>query len=59
MRSGLGSTKRSTAGRPCAVITEFGYVERFVHRTGHGMGVTTHEPPYLIEGEEQPVVSGT
>ncbi|MFK4070695.1 M24 family metallopeptidase [Streptomyces sp. NPDC029674] len=40
------------------VITEFGYGEHFIHRTGHGIGVTTHEPPYMIEGEEQPLVPG-
>lgn len=36
-----------------AVIAEAGYGERFIHRTGHGIGVTTHEPPYMVEGEEQ------
>ncbi|WP_328526743.1 aminopeptidase P family protein [Kribbella sp. NBC_00359] len=36
-----------------AVITEAGYGEQFIHRTGHGIGVTTHEPPYMVEGEEQ------
>src|SRR6478752_6676326 len=36
-----------------AVITEAGYGEAFIHRTGHGIGVTTHEPPYMVEGEEQ------
>ena len=36
-----------------AVITEAGYGSEFIHRTGHGIGVTTHEPPYLVEGEEQ------
>ncbi|MCP3820861.1 aminopeptidase P family protein [Streptomyces sp. A3M-1-3] len=41
-----------------AVITAAGYGERFIHRTGHGIGVTTHEPPYMIEGEEQPLVPG-
>ncbi|MFJ4915692.1 M24 family metallopeptidase [Streptomyces sp. NPDC088726] len=41
-----------------AVITEFGYGDRFIHRTGHGIGVTTHEPPYMIEGEEQQLVPG-
>jgi D-alanyl-D-alanine dipeptidase len=35
------------------VITEAGYGEQFIHRTGHGIGVTTHEPPYMVEGEEQ------
>ncbi|MDA4846535.1 M24 family metallopeptidase [Hoeflea poritis] len=29
------------------VITEAGYGEYFVHRTGHGMGVEGHEPPYV------------
>jgi len=41
-----------------AHITEAGYGDRFIHRTGHGIGVTTHEPPYMIEGEEQPLVPG-
>jgi len=38
------------------VITDAGYGEQFIHRTGHGIGTTTHEPPYMIEGEEQPLV---
>ncbi|MGV9642600.1 M24 family metallopeptidase [Streptomyces sp. NPDC003514] len=41
-----------------AVIDEAGYGPYFIHRTGHGIGVTTHEPPYMIEGEEQPLVPG-
>ncbi|MET9544580.1 aminopeptidase P family protein [Streptomyces sp. NPDC006627] len=41
-----------------AVITDAGYGAYFIHRTGHGIGVTTHEPPYMIEGEEQPLVPG-
>jgi Xaa-Pro aminopeptidase len=40
------------------VIIDAGYGERFIHRTGHGIGVTTHEPPYLVEGEELPLVPG-
>ncbi|MET8541918.1 aminopeptidase P family protein [Kitasatospora sp. NPDC004799] len=40
------------------VITEGGYGEYFIHRTGHGIGTTTHEPPYLVEGEERPLVPG-
>ncbi len=40
------------------VIEDAGYGEYFVHRTGHGIGVTTHEPPYMIEGEETPLVPG-
>ncbi|WP_318200696.1 aminopeptidase P family protein [Streptomyces sp. SCL15-4] len=41
-----------------AVITDAGYGAYFIHRTGHGIGVTTHEPPYMIEGEERPLVPG-
>ena len=41
-----------------AVITEAGFGDAFSHRTGHGIGVTTHEPPYMVEGEEQPLVPG-
>ncbi|MFF2848344.1 aminopeptidase P family protein [Streptomyces sp. NPDC058001] len=41
-----------------AVIADAGYGDFFIHRTGHGIGVTTHEPPYMIEGEEQPLVPG-
>jgi len=41
-----------------AVITDAGYGEQFIHRTGHGIGTTTHEPPYMVEGETQEVVPG-
>jgi Xaa-Pro aminopeptidase len=41
-----------------AVITEAGYGDQFIHRTGHGIGVTTHEPPYMVEGELQPLRPG-
>ncbi|MFE3094237.1 M24 family metallopeptidase [Streptomyces sp. NPDC059248] len=40
------------------IIEAAGYGDLFIHRTGHGIGVTTHEPPYMIEGEEQPLVPG-
>jgi Xaa-Pro aminopeptidase len=41
-----------------AVIADAGYGERFTHRTGHGIGVTVHEPPYIVEGETQPLQPG-
>jgi len=41
-----------------AVITDGGYGEFFIHRTGHGIGLTTHEPPYMVEGEMQPLEPG-
>jgi Xaa-Pro aminopeptidase len=40
------------------VITDAGYGEYFIHRTGHGIGMTTHEPPYMVEGETHPLVPG-
>jgi len=43
---------------PRAVITEAGYGEYFIHRTGHGIGLTTHEPPYMVEGETHTVQPG-
>src|SRR4029079_15091398 len=39
-------------------IKDAGYGAQVDHRTGHGIGTTTHEPPYMIEGEEQPLVPG-
>jgi Xaa-Pro aminopeptidase len=40
------------------VIADAGYGEQFIHRTGHGIGMTTHEPPYIVEGEKQPLEPG-
>ncbi len=31
-------------------ITEAGMGERFVHRTGHGIGLEVHEEPYIVKG---------
>ncbi len=33
------------------VINEAGYKEYFTHRTGHGLGLSGHEPPYACEGD--------
>jgi len=41
-----------------AVIDAAGFGEFFAHRTGHGIGLTTHEPPYMVEGEETPIEAG-
>jgi Xaa-Pro aminopeptidase len=56
VRPGVACQEVDRAAR--RVIAEAGYGERFVHRTGHGIGLTTHEPPYMIEGEELPMVPG-
>ena len=34
-------------------ITLAGYGEYFIHRTGHGLGLETHEPPYIVEGNQE------
>ncbi|MER6629552.1 aminopeptidase P family protein [Streptomyces sp. NPDC000987] len=56
VRPGVACQDVDRAAR--AVIADAGYGEYFIHRTGHGIGVTTHEPPYMIEGERQPLVPG-
>jgi Xaa-Pro dipeptidase len=33
-----------------AAIEEAGYGEHFIHRTGHGLGLDVHEPPYIVAG---------
>ncbi|HJR36777.1 MAG TPA: Xaa-Pro peptidase family protein [Nocardioidaceae bacterium] len=56
VRPGVACQEIDRAARK--VITDAGYGEQFIHRTGHGIGTTTHEPPYMIEGEEQALVPG-
>ena len=33
------------------VITDAGYGDYFVHRTGHGIGTEAHEDPYVVAGQ--------
>jgi D-alanyl-D-alanine dipeptidase len=40
------------------VIADAGYGKYFIHRVGHGIGLTTHEPPYMVEGETHPIEPG-
>jgi Xaa-Pro aminopeptidase len=35
-----------------SVITEAGFGDHFIHRTGHGIGLEVHEHPYMVEGNE-------
>ncbi|MFE6235738.1 M24 family metallopeptidase [Cellulosimicrobium sp. NPDC057862] len=53
-----GATCQDVDRAARAVITDAGYGEYFVHRTGHGIGTTTHEPPYMVEGEDRPIEPG-
>jgi len=34
------------------VITDAGWGEQFIHRTGHGIGLDTHEAPYVVAGND-------
>ena len=34
-------------------IAAAGYGEYFVHRTGHGIGLETHEDPYIVSGNSE------
>lgn len=40
------------------VIDQAGYGEQFIHRTGHGIGLEVHEPPYLVAGYREPLEAG-
>ncbi len=39
-------------------ISEAGFGDAFVHRTGHGIGVEEHEDPYIVEGNQTSLVAG-
>jgi Xaa-Pro aminopeptidase len=40
------------------VIADAGFADRFIHRTGHGIGMETHEEPYLVAGNGEPLRPG-
>ncbi len=40
------------------IIAEAGYGDAFLHRTGHGIGMETHEEPYIVEGNAEPLRAG-
>ncbi len=56
----------ATVGTPCEavdaaarrIIADAGYGDRFVHRTGHGIGVEEHEDPYIVCGNATPLEAG-
>lgn len=51
VRPGIAAQEVDRAAR--RVIVEAGYGEYFIHRTGHGLGLEVHEPPYIVEGNEE------
>jgi D-alanyl-D-alanine dipeptidase len=56
VRPGIACQEIDRAARK--VIADAGYGEYFIHRVGHGIGLTTHEPPYMVEGEEHLIEPG-
>jgi Xaa-Pro aminopeptidase len=40
------------------IIAAAGYGDRFIHRTGHGIGLEGHEEPYLVAGSPEPLAPG-
>ena len=56
VRPGLPAERVDAVAR--GIITAAGYGEHFIHRVGHGIGLETHEEPYLVGGNEEPLVEG-
>ena len=50
-RAGVTAESVDAAARD--VIEAAGYGELFVHRTGHGIGLSTHEEPYIVAGNTE------
>lgn len=46
-----GATGQDVDRAARAVIEAAGYGQYFNHRTGHGLGLEGHEPPYMREGD--------
>lgn len=49
-RPGVTAESVDRVGRE--IIEKAGYGDYFFHRTGHGIGVETHEEPYIVAGND-------
>ncbi|WP_019633880.1 M24 family metallopeptidase [Actinomadura atramentaria] len=56
VRPGVAAQDVDAAARN--VIAGADYGEFFVHRTGHGIGLETHEEPYVVAGNAEPLEPG-
>jgi Xaa-Pro dipeptidase len=53
-RPGVACEDVDAAAR--GVIDAQGFGAQFIHRTGHGVGLEVHEPPYLVAGNRAPLL---
>jgi Xaa-Pro aminopeptidase len=53
-----GVTAESVDAAARQVIADAGYGEFFIHRTGHGIGMETHEEPYIVAGNTEALEPG-
>ena len=56
VRPGVTAEEIDAAARD--VIEQAGWGEHFIHRTGHGIGLDTHEAPYIVAGNALPLEAG-
>jgi len=56
VRPGVTAGQVDAAARD--VLAAAGLAEFFVHRTGHGIGLSVHEEPYIIAGNDLPLAVG-
>ncbi|NUU23647.1 MAG: M24 family metallopeptidase, partial [Streptomycetaceae bacterium] len=56
VRPGITAEQLDAVGRD--IIADAGYGEYFVHRTGHGIGLESHEEPYIVAGSPRPLEPG-
>lgn len=52
-QAGPGVTAESVDHAARTVLHDAGWGEYFVHRTGHGIGLQTHEEPYIVDGNRR------
>ncbi len=56
VRPGTTAERVDAAAREVLVAAGLG--EYFVHRTGHGIGLSVHEEPYIVAGNDLPLATG-
>jgi Xaa-Pro aminopeptidase len=56
VRPGVTAEQIDAAARD--VLAAEGLAEWFVHRTGHGIGLSVHEEPYIVAGNDLPLKAG-